>query len=37
MAYVSSLASLGSIDGSTLAVGTLFGSLSAVSLGELRD
>ena len=31
---MSSLASLGSIDGNTVAVGTLLGSLSIVSLGK---
>lgn len=35
--YVSSLASLGSIDGNTLAVGTFLGSLSIVSISEMRE
>ena len=34
---VSSLASLGWIDGNSLAVGTLLGSLSVVSLNEAKD
>lgn len=36
-AYVSSLASLGSIDGNTLAVGTLLGSLSTVSIIDTKN
>ena len=36
-AYVSSLASLGSIDGNTVAVGTLVGSLFIVSLSVTED
>lgn len=36
-AYVSSLASLGSIDGNTRAVGTLLGSLSSVSIIDAKD
>lgn len=34
---VSSLASLGSMDDNNLAVGTLLGSLSVVSLGKTED